>query len=62
MTLRTLKYGNYGIFLIMGSAGYCPSAVVEVMVLIICHGQDVGLGFYFRAFERKITDYKTLNP
>ena len=25
MTLRTLNYGNYGIFLIMGSAGFCPS-------------------------------------
>ena len=25
MTLRTL---NYGIFLIMGNAGFCPSAVV----------------------------------
>ena len=29
MTLRTLNYGNYGIFLIMGSAGFCPSAVVS---------------------------------
>ena len=28
MTLRTLNYGNYGIFLIMGHAGFCPSAVV----------------------------------
>ena len=27
MTLRTLNYGNYGIFLIMGNAGFCPSAV-----------------------------------
>ena len=27
MTLRTLNYGNYGIFLIMGHAGFCPSAV-----------------------------------
>ena len=25
MTLRTLNYGNYGIFLIMGHAGFCPS-------------------------------------
>ena len=24
--LRTLNYGNYGIFLIMGNAGFCPSA------------------------------------
>ena len=29
MTLRTLNYGNYGIFLIMGNAGFCPSAVEE---------------------------------
>ena len=28
MTLRTLNYGNYGIFLIMGNAGFCPSAVL----------------------------------
>ena len=27
MTLRTLNYGNYGIFLMMGNAGFCPSAV-----------------------------------
>ena len=30
MTLRTLNYGNYGIFLIMGSAGFCPSTVLYV--------------------------------
>ena len=28
MTLRTLNYGNYGIFLIMGNAGFCPSTVL----------------------------------
>ena len=28
MTLRTLNYGNGGIFLIMGNAGFCPSTVV----------------------------------
>ena len=33
MTLRTLNYGNYGIFLIMGNAGFCPSAVVLPVVL-----------------------------
>ena len=26
------NYGNYGIFLIMGNAGFCPSAVVVVVV------------------------------
>ena len=34
MTLRTLNYGNYGIFLIMGNAGFCPSAVVLMLVLV----------------------------
>ena len=29
MTLRTLNYGNYGILLIMGNAGFCPSAVLQ---------------------------------
>ena len=29
MTLRTLNYGKYGIFLIMGNAGFCPSTVVQ---------------------------------
>ena len=29
MTLRTLNYGNYGMFLIMGSAGFCSKAVVK---------------------------------
>ena len=28
MTLRTLNYGNYGIFLIMGHAGFISSTVV----------------------------------
>ena len=37
MTLRTLNYGNYGIFLIMGHAGFCPSAV--------------GLSFCFKDFR-----------
>ena len=27
MTLSTLNYGNYGIFLIMGNAGLIPSTV-----------------------------------
>ena len=31
MTLRTLNYGKYGIFLIMGNAGFCPSTVVGVL-------------------------------
>ena len=31
MTLRTLNYGNYGIFLNMGNAGFCPSTVVSAL-------------------------------
>ena len=34
MTLRTLNYGNYGIFLIMGNAGFCPSTYVIVIVYL----------------------------
>ena len=34
MTLRTLNYGNYGIFLIMGNAGFCPSTVLAVLFLL----------------------------
>ena len=50
MTLRTLKYGNYGIFLIMGNAGFCPSTVVLVLLqaLILEVGMKV-MGFFFRA-------------
>ena len=33
MTLRTLNYGNYGIFLIMGNAGFCPSTVTPKLAL-----------------------------
>ena len=32
MTLSTLNYGKYGIFLIMGSAGFCPSAVWYISI------------------------------
>ena len=36
MTLRTLNYGNYGIFLIMGNAGFCPSTVVTFQSALTC--------------------------
>ena len=36
MTLRTLDYGNYGLFLIMGNAGFISSAVVPVFSLLGC--------------------------
>ena len=31
MTLRTLNYGNYATFLIMGNAGFCPSTVFLIV-------------------------------
>ena len=36
MTLRTLNYGNYGIFLTMGNAGFCPSAVRSEGLNFVC--------------------------
>ena len=33
MTLRALNYGNYGIFLIMGNAGFSPSTVSFLLSL-----------------------------
>ena len=30
--IRTLNYGNYGIFLIMGNAGFCPSTVLGILL------------------------------
>ena len=49
MTLRTLNYGNYGIFLIMGNAGFCPSTVVSLVAEWI----------YFALFRDNTTHYKT---
>ena len=41
MTLRTLNYGKYGIFLIMGNAGFISStAVIPVFGL----GEELGEG------------------
>ena len=34
MTLRTLNYGNYGIFLTLGNAGFCPSAVYNLLFVV----------------------------
>ena len=52
MTLRSLKYGNYGIFLIMGNAGFCPSTVVVLIVVDThvspydCTHTMIGLSIY----------------
>ena len=46
MTLRTLNYRNYGIFLIMGNAGFISfTAWFEVLELVL--GLS-GLEIYFR--------------
>ena len=69
MTLRTLNYGNYGIFLIMGNAGFCPSTVVDVgAVPLLTRGirrpsrcrNDIGYGLYYYCSWTKsgITHYK----
>ena len=60
MSLRTLNYGDHGIVLIMGNAGFCPSAeskppsdslnaFAEVRALLIsrfltCAGLKLNLG------------------
>ena len=45
MTLRTLNYGNYGIFLIMGNAGFCPSTVSTLPTTIsLKHRQRQRIG------------------
>ena len=43
MTLRTLKYGNYGIFLIMGNAGFCPSTVWLIAFGVSAQGLELGV-------------------
>ena len=50
MTLRTLNYGNYGIFLKMGNAGFCPSTVglrvyVRFRVYVVLRCKYQGLGY-----------------
>ena len=37
ITLRTLNYGNYGIFLVMGNAGFVSSTVVHADARRIGH-------------------------
>ena len=51
MTLRTLNYGNYGIFLIMGNAGFCPSTVVcpHSPLVLVC--RNIPDGAAGRVFE-----------
>ena len=50
MTLRTLNYGNYGIFLIMGNAGFCPSTVLMVGITFIWEFQGFFHRLGFQAF------------
>ena len=53
MTLRTLNYGNYGIFLIMGNAGFCPSTVIWLSGFGVYRFRGLGvcLGSGFRVFR-----------
>ena len=46
MTLRTLNYGNYGIFLIMGHAGFCPSTVWGALVVGTGFGENDSVQLY----------------
>ena len=50
MTLRTLNYGNYGIFLIMGHAGFCPSTDHSSWLRLMSFGMS-GLGFVCSRFS-----------
>ena len=54
MTLRTLNYGNYGIFLIMGNAGSCPSTVVGVWGVL-----ESRKGPRERAFKLRSASWRT---
>ena len=75
MTLRTLHYGNYGIFLIMGNAGFRPSTVSRVAlratirsirlskcIVYECFGkQDLGCPNDEKPEAKKKTDRPHLN-
>ena len=51
MTVRTLNYGNYGIFLAMGNAGFRSSAVSSQLRAGVSSVRgDLGLGFLVLAF------------
>ena len=51
MTLRTLNYGNYGIFLIMGHAGFCSSAELRNIRASGKPGGSSGLRSGFQLIE-----------
>ena len=44
ITFRTLNYGNYGLVLIMGNAGFIPSTVVLDCLRSLSHEERAGLG------------------
>ena len=51
MTLRTLNYGNYGILLIMGNAGFC----LWGFRVFRNGGCFPGAGFGVQAFRTNVT-------
>ena len=58
MTLRTLNYGNYGIFLIMGNAGFCPSTVVFLLMYTASStGHYMGLHGFVGLLKPDLTEY-----
>ena len=52
MTLRTLNYGNYGIFLIMGNAGFSPSTVCPLPLQV---------GFKARGLELSTLEFARIH-
>ena len=69
MNLRTLNYGNYGIFLTMGNAGFCPSAVLvglgtrnhdlePGLSKVRLGGLRFGFGFGFRDLGFRYLDFR----
>ena len=52
MTLRTLNYGNYGIFRIMGHAGFCPATVgidlgyFSLLVSLIVYDRALPINYF----------------
>ena len=59
MTLRTLNYGNYGIFLIMGNAGFCPSTVSRSLLTTV---MQPGLPPLYCSCRQAVKNEETLKP
>ena len=62
MTLRTLNYGNYGIFFIMGTAGFCPSTVVTrgLSIKVLQDNRFMNQEIYVKAQKPQISNSEHL--